>query len=432
MKGIFQMKGFLKKISYFFIRDLKAILVSVIFAFILWVVINFNIYPIVTERFNAIPLQAEPTAFMLDSNLQIISEFDTAVSVQVEGKRLIVNSLKQDDFTAKLDLTTVYGRGKFQARVIVEPVDPDVEIDFVSLSPEYVEVEVEKYITKEFDVSVETTSLKIAEGFKLGTAQAVPQKISLSGPSDAINSIGAVKAKPIYENQLSETLDIKAEILLYNHSGNRIENQDIEIPSDNITVNIPVYKQKSLPVTVTFKNVPSGFDIETLKYSIEPKTLEISSPDDSIDNLSEINVGVVHLNEINLSETYSLPITLPDGYENLSGDTMAIIRFENNNYGRLNFNIKKENITIMNVPNNFDVSLVTNFIENVTVIGPSNTISSLSLDGDDLTATVNLLGTTLTEGVQEINASITLKKGARTCWVAGGPYKITINAKPKE
>lgn len=426
------MKGFIRKFGYFFFRDLKSILVSVIFAFILWVVINFNIYPIVTERFNTIPLQAEPTIFMKDSDLQIISEIETAVSVQVEGKRLIVNSLKQEDFTARLDLTTVYGRGKFQARVIVEPIDPDIEIDFIALSPEYVEIEVEKYISKEFDITPETTSLKIAEGFKLGTAQAVPQKIILVGPSDAINSIGVVKAKPIYDNLLSETLDIKSEILLYNHTGNRIENEDIKIPSENVTVHIPVYKQKSLPVTVTFKGVPSGFDIETLKYSIEPKMLEISSPDDSIDNLSEINIGVVHLNEINLSETYSLPITLPDGYENLSGDTMAIIRFENNNYGRLNFNIKKTNITVMNIPNNFDVSLVTNIIENVTVIGPSNTISSLSPDGDDLTATVNLLGTTLTEGVQEINASISLKNGARTCWVAGGPYKITINVKKKE
>ncbi|NLJ16373.1 MAG: hypothetical protein GX346_04505 [Clostridiales bacterium] len=425
------MKGIIKKINSVFTRDIKLILLSLVIAFVLWVVINFNIYPIITERMSGIPLNADVTNFMLENNLEIVNDITTSVSAQIEGKRLTVNNLNAEDFTAHLDLSTVYGRGTFSAKVIIEPVDPTKDVNIVSISPDYIEINVEKNISKEFNVTADTSSLKITEGYKLGEAIAVPQQITLSGPADIINSIGSVVAKPVYDNTISQTMEVKADLIIYNQNGTRIENDSIKLPTDNISVHIPIFKQKSLPVTVTFKSVPAGFNLDTLEYEITPSVLEIASPDDSIDNLSEINIGVVHLNEVNLSESYSLPITLPEGYENLSGDTMAIIRFKYINYGRLNFNIKKENITIMNKPNNFDVSLVTNIIENVTVIGPSHTISSLSPNGDDLSATVNLLGTTLTEGTQEINATITLKKGTATCWVAGGPYKVTINAKKK-
>ena len=119
-----------------------------------------------------------------------------------------------------------------------------------------------------------------------------------------------------------------------------------------------------------------------------------------------------------------MPIVLPEGYKNLSGNNNALIEWKFDNYGSLDFRVNRNNITITNAPENFDVSLVTNQLT-FTVIGPSNKLSEFT--SSDFTVNVNLLGVTLREGTQDVTVSVSIKGVRQNCWVSG-TYKVTINA----
>ena len=208
-------------------------------------------------------------------------------------------------------------------------------------------------------------------------------------------------------------------------NGEVIENPDIKVDNDSFTVNITLYKQKTLPLTVQFTNVPSNFDIDSLKYSIYPESLTVSSPDDSLDSQEKFEIGTIDLSQLTTKylQKLTLPITLPEGYKNISGNTSAMVSFENaENYTFLSYAVQKDNIRIVNVPENFDVEVLTNELT-VNVTGPAEEISALA--SKDLYATIDLMGTTLTTGLKDVTAEFTLRGTNVRSWVTG-EYKVSI------
>ncbi|MBQ9948083.1 MAG: hypothetical protein IJO91_06820, partial [Oscillospiraceae bacterium] len=151
----------------------------------------------------------------------------------------------------------------------------------------------------------------------------------------------------------------------------------------------------------------------------------VAAPDNSIDHLSELVIETIDLSELTLTKTVSIPISLPEGYKNLSGNNTARIEFQTADYGKLDYTVT--NISIINPPDNFDVSLLTRELV-VTVIGPSGMLSELS--ASDIAITANLLGVTIREGTQDVPVTLLIKGREQQCWVSG-TYKVTINAEPK-
>ena len=190
-------------------------------------------------------------------------------------------------------------------------------------------------------------------------------------------------------------------------------------------VNIPIYMQKELPLTFSFAGIPQNFDIESLGYEISPKSIMVAAPDDSISNLSELNIGTVYISDIRLNQTVStIPISLPDGYKNLSGNNSVRISWDIADYGKLDFPVT--NITIVNAPDNMDVDLITRELT-VSAIGPSEQLSELT--SSQFFITVNLLGISLHDGSQDVPATIVIAgSGAENC-LAVGTYKVTVSAR---
>ena len=105
-----------------------------------------------------------------------------------------------------------------------------------------------------------------------------------------------------------------------------------------------------------------------------------------------------------------------------------MITFENaDDYTFLNFAVQRENIRIANAPENFDIVVLTNEIT-VNVTGPESEISELA--SKDIYATIDLMGTTLTEGIKDVTPEFTLRGSSVECWVTGD-YKVTLLIAPK-
>lgn len=405
-------------------KNYKTLILAFIIACGLWVVISVLTFDTITNRINNIDVVTVPTAFMTQNNLQITSELDEKVSIVIEGKRYDISDLSADDFTAEVDLSTVRGAGIYSLPLKVTSKS-NRELSITSTNPELVNVTLDEFISKEFPVQG-TADINLPSEYYLGEITASPASITLTGSASLIQKITRVEAQSTRHGSISESLQTGSDIIVHSTSG--VISEGLTFSDDMIMVNISIYKQKDLPLKFTLINYPQNFDLDSLKYKIYPELITVASPDDTIDNLSELEIGSIDLSDISLNMPSIIPIALPEGYKNLSGNNSARIEWEIDDYGRLDFYVPSENIQITNRPNNFDITLITKQLK-VTVIGPSERISEIK--PADITATANLLGVQLHEGTQDVAVSVQIKGTQQTCWVSGA-YTVTVKAQSRD
>lgn len=425
----------MKSILLFFKNNLKTLIMSVIFAVIIWFAVSIQLFPNVHDHVDGITVTAEPTSYMQRENLQI-TDFQQDISIQILGKRYVIGTLTAEDFTASLDLSGITSPGTHTVNVDVNMVQPNSDYEIISNNLT-ASVEVERIISKEIALEVNTNFIAVGEGLQIQTEDITlsSANVVISGEQSLVNSVAKAVIEPRFDGILTETTKINGTVAIYDADGTKIETDKLDYQADNYTVTIPIYRVKTLPLNVSF-NYPPNFDASSIKYSIFPQEITIAAPagDMSIENYERIDVGEIDLTDItsrDLQNSIRLTISLGDGYKNLSGIGIVQVTFEDiDSYGRLEFPVSTENFTILNGDPSYDYSFVTSQID-ITAVGPSDIIKNLS--SDDILGTVNLLGTPAETGVKNVTVSIRVAGQNNRAWITGD-YRIDImvTEKPPE
>lgn len=429
------MKNFFKRVGAFFKKELKTIILSVICAIVIWFAVSIQAFPDVYDHIDGVEVSAEPTAFMQKENLKI-TEYDKEVTVQLHGKRYVIGSLEAKDFAAALDLSEITSPGLHTVNVDISKVQPSDDYDIVSEGLT-AQVNIERIISKEIALEVNTDNLKIAEDLQISTEEITlsSNTVTVSGEESLVDSVARAVIEPLYSDILTETTRVSGTVSLYDDNGAKIEDPNLEYISSNYSATIPLYRVKTLPLNVSI-NYPSNFDSSSLKYTIFPKEITIAAPanDLSINNLERIDVGEVDLTEItsrDLQVGLKLPISLSKEYRNLSDVAVAQINFQDiDSYTKREFtvSVSNENFTFLNGDSSYDYSFVTSQLT-VVAVGPSNMLYNLT--PDDISGTVNLLGTTSEEGLKTVTVSLKIAGQRISAWI-NGDYKVDVRMSLKQ
>jgi len=153
------------------------------------------------------------------------------------------------------------------------PMDRGIKI--LSITPPYLNVQLEKKIRKNFKITIPYIG-KPAKGYIALDAAAEPSSVELVGASTLINSIKELKTKPIDITNISESFKKKIPLDLGNPS-------IISSSDPIIIVSVPVQQQR---VSKTIENIPIQVWNSTLKVSIEPSkiTIRIKGPFETLSN----------------------------------------------------------------------------------------------------------------------------------------------------
>ena len=412
-----------------FVSSIKNNYKTLILAFVLavgfWIVVSIQVFPTIEDKISDIPIEAQPTDYMLQNNLQIVDGADATVSIRIEGKRYDISGLGSDDFYASVELSNIRSAGTYTVPVSVS-AKTDVECTLLDSDPLAVTLVIDEIVTREYPVTATAPDISLPDGYYADEITAYPDTITLTGSASILDKVESVEARSTYHGEILESHETSSEILIYGANGARIVTDDLTLSTESITVTIPIYKQKELPLVFTLTTNATNFDADSLGYDIQPSTITVAAPDDSIDYLSELNIGTIDISDIKLNQTTIIPITLPTGYKNLSGNNNARITWDISDYGKLDFTV--DSISVTNIPDNYDISLITQELT-FTVIGPSEDISALT--ASDFICNVNLLGVTLREGSQDVNVSVVIKGSNQRCWISG-TCKATLYAQAKE
>ena len=422
----------MKNILNFFMNNLKTLIMSVVFAVIIWFAVSIQVFPNEYDHVDGIKVVAEPTGYMQQENLRI-TDFEKEVSIQIMGKRYVIGTLSAEDFSAALDLSEITSPGKHIVNVNVNMLQPnsDYEIMTKNLTAS---IEVERIVSKEIIPEVNIDSLSVGNELQIQAddINVYSPTVTVTGEQSLVDSVAKAVIEPEFEGVLTETTRLNGTLYLYDSENTKIQTSELEYQADNYTVTIPVYRVKTLPLNVSV--IPTQtFDSNSLKYSIFPQEITIAAPagDASIENLERVDVGEINLTDVtarDLQGGIRLPISLPEGYKNLSGVGIAQVSFENiDSYGSLEFPVSTSHFTILNGDPAYDYSFVTSQID-VTAVGPSDIVKNLS--SDDIFGTINLLGIQVDPGVRNITVAVRVSGQYRTAWITGD-YKVDIRISEK-
>ena len=231
----------------------------------------------------------------------------------------------------------------------------------------------------------------------------------------------AVVAPLSMEGELSESQLVQVPLEMRDANGKTLDLPYTTMEDDIVDVTVSVYKQVELPLVVNFINVPSYFDVNTLQYSLSQETLLVSGPERVVNNLTELSVGSFDLSTFSLDKDYQMNVELPDGIvsnENVSSVTLS---FDTTGMSERSFNVSQ--ISVINVPANYQVEVTTKRLNNVVLVGPEEDLKQLS--AGSIEARINAEDLQVAVGTQTVAVQIQVPSNPRV--FAIGTYTVTCN-----
>ena len=168
-------------------------LLSVVSAFMLWLIVLDQVDPVTYESFSPIQVTMLNENVVTDQGLVYqVQDNSDVISVRVRAKTSVLRQLSSSDFTATADMEK---NMKYGNLVGIEVVcrNRDVRAEDITLSRENVVLSIEDASTEQFNVVVDQEGSP-PDGYMVGTAVPEQSLIQISGPASIVSKIRRVEA----------------------------------------------------------------------------------------------------------------------------------------------------------------------------------------------------------------------------------------------
>ncbi|MCR5215287.1 MAG: hypothetical protein K6E10_12810 [Eubacterium sp.] len=302
----------LKKNKIFENMGLK--MLALIVAFALWFVVMNLQDSIITRTISNIEVNMRNGDVINESGYLYNITNGEKVSVLVKGPRSIVENLDEENFTAVADLSQLSVTNSTTISVSTNYTVSATNAAKLTITPinNYVTLSVEEENEKSVPVKVITKGA-VKEGYQLGNPVPTPNMITVTGPESVLDSIVEVRAVVDVngaESEISEYVSVGC-IDAY---GSAVEKDNISLSDSEVSVGIPVYNTKEIPIEVsTIGNVASGYGIRTVNF--EPSTVIISGDEEVLKTVESVNINDVVVSEAkeNIEKNVNIDEYLPEG-----------------------------------------------------------------------------------------------------------------------
>lgn len=421
------MKQFLKiknKVKQLAKNNKFLAVLSVLISFGLWLFVSLTVN---TEGYAVIRnVPIEFSSGNSESGLSVITKSVSSVDVVVYGSRSIVGVLSKSDFEARVNYANITAAGSYNLSLRVSPRDatPDYKISSVSVSS--VDVLLDRIVSKKFEITPELVGAEVPEGFALQTPALSKTEITLTGAETEINMVSSAVAKVNINSEIKETKTHSVPVEFRNNDGGVVNLQNVSTDATLVDVTVSVLKEKEAKIKFSYTNIPAGFDINTLSYSLSQETIKIAGPAAVIDDLTEINIGYIDISELNLNGHSEIAVSLPSGIINLEGIETIAVTFSFDDFIQKIFST--QNINVVGASSKYDITVLTKTITRISVLGKQSLLTKLT--ADDIVAEVDIasLGE-IAVGTQTVPVKITITSSSEL--FATGDYTANISVREK-
>ncbi len=406
---------------------------SVIIAFALWMWVAIEKSPEVTNVITGIPVQINlENSIPEQLGLQIFGESEFTVDVTVKGKKYILSSLDANDIDVVANTNYVDSSGTKTLQLKITPKDSSDDFTIASSSSTYIEVyfdtykEVEMALTGNIDSSLESI---VPEDCLLGDIVFSKNTVLISGPATEINRITSVSADVKVNDVLEKTTTFDPEIKIITSDGSKLEYSKINTV-DDITMTVPVLKVVTLPTAVEFKNAPSGFISNPIKYSVSPSSVKVAIPVDAVETTKSFVVDTIDFADIGDSyNTFTVDADSINTYKIMDSNVKRFkVTINASDMSSKTLTVPVSNVTIKNTRDDFKVTLNTTKDITVTIVGTKEDIDAIA--ADDLAIEIDTADKTITDDTKVLQGNV-IVTSEYDCW-AFGKYDIKVTVEATE
>ena len=395
---------------------------SILLAVALWMVVTMVINPNQSTTIYNVPVDFTYNSTSYTSKgLDIVNNPQKNVSLKLEGNGYDLSGLKAEDFVVYPDYSSVNGPGEVTLPLRVLVRDSASQVKASVNKDERVTVVFDSVEEKTFTVQVQASDLTIADGYKLQGTVASPNMVTVSGPASEVDRIDRIVARVEPSSDLENMSESKIKTVTLeaqDAEGEALSLQYTTMDTTVVDVTINIYQTKELPLVVNFINVPEGFDLNTLKYSLSQETMVVSGKPETLESLTELAVSDFDLSTFEMDKSYSLNVNLPKGVE--SKDNVKTITLSFDTTGLASRTLNVTNIRTINTPDGYSVKVNDTRVANVTLIGPEDELEELS--PSSVVATVDMSQSQVVEGTESLSASISVPSSSTI--FAVGSYSV--------
>lgn len=407
-----------------------SVALSILLAVAMWMVVTMVINPNSTFTLYNVPVDFTYNSTSYTSKgLDIVNNPEKSVSLKLEGNGYDLSGLKAEDFVVYPDYSSVNGPGEVTLPLRVLVRDSASQVKATVNKDERVTVVFDSVEEKTFTVQVQASDLTIADGYILQGTVASPSSVTVSGPASEVDSIDRIVARVESSSDLENMSESKIKTVTLeaqDAQGQPLSLQYTTMDTTVVDVTINIYQTKELPLAVNFINVPEGFDLNTLNYTLSQETMVVSGRPETLESLTELAVSDFDLSTFELDKSYSLTVNLPKGVESKNNVKTITLSFDTTGLASRTLNVA--NIRTINMPDGYTVKVNDTKVSNVTLIGPEDELAELS--PSSVVATVDMSQSQVVEGTENLSASISVPSSSTI--FAVGSYSvecsITVNS----
>lgn len=302
-------------------RNIGLKILSIILAGILWLVITNIDDPIAQHKFHNVPVEVlNAEAITSQGKLYDILEGET-VDFTVEARRSIADNLTVNDFRVTADFEHLSDVNA----VTIDITCPGYGDEVVTTEGKYqtMKVSLEPYSEKSFKVDIKQKG-DVAEGYFIEEKTASPNMIKVSGPKSRVDRITDLVVEADVTGAKG-SFHITGVPKVLDADGVEIDVSNLTFSDNYITVNIGLYKTKTINLQITATGEPAkGYIMTNVEY--EPKTIEVAGDDAALNKIKFVSLteSITGATE-NIEKEINLQDRLPVGIELVGEDQTAVI-----------------------------------------------------------------------------------------------------------
>jgi len=256
-------------------------LLSIVLAFLLWLVVVNVEDPQTTRTFYDVPVE-KLNIQVIEDNKKAIEYLDgETVTVKIKGKRSIVDRMSASDILAYADL---------ERKSITGAIDIEIEVDegisVMELEPTMMMVELENIITVQKEVQPYMEG-EPGEGYIYLDPVVTPNNIEVEGPESKIGLIKSVLV-PVRIDGVTRDVTLYGSPQIIDESNNIIT--DLSVSANQVQIQVPIEKVKTVNIRESInRSVASGYELISITLSQE--TLQIRGDASLIDVTDTLTIS---------------------------------------------------------------------------------------------------------------------------------------------
>lgn len=292
---------------------------SLVAAFAFWLAITVNQTETRTTTFANITINIGiEDSFAGQEGLEVVTkDYLKSANVTVDGPNYIVSGLKTSDILVNADLSQVTKPGEYDIPLVAKSVNGAGSFTIVEVSPKSVRLDFDYVDTKDFDIIAKADGITAADGLIKDTPVlnyvGDNKKITLKGPRNSISNVDKVEVLVKEKEEIKSSQTYDADLVIYDKSGNILDNSLFELPVDELKVTVPIYKEKTVSIIPAFTGEPySGAGIARVER-ISLSKIKVQGAPEVIDALEFVELAAIDYATITSGKSYEVELNLPGG-----------------------------------------------------------------------------------------------------------------------